>query len=231
MTLLDTDELTPPEPDHGDSAHAVARAVLDGIPVVGSAAVELLQAIITPPLERRRNEWMSDVAEAIRELQRRGLRPEKLRDDPVFIDTVLSASQAAIRTSQAEKRHALRNAVINSALPGAPDVAIQQMFIALVDRFTEWHLRLLKLFQEPGEPYSQAGGAQLYMGGLSSVLETVYPELTGRRSFYDLVWSDLNAAGLLNTSTLHVTMSGQGLLAKRTTELGDTFLAFISEPS
>jgi len=231
MTLLDADELTPPEPGGGDSAHAVARAVLDGIPVVGSAAVELLQAIITPPLERRRDEWMSDVAHAIRELQRKGLTSEKLREDPAFIDTVLSASHAAIRTSQVEKRNALRNAVVNSALPSAPDVAVQQMFIALVDRFTEWHLRLLKLFHDPGEAYSRAGGGQLYMGGLSTVVETVYPELAGRRSFYDLVWSDVNAAGLLNTPTLHVTMSGQGLLANRTTDLGDTFLAFISEPS
>ena len=80
---------------------------------------------------------MEDIAEVIRRLEEhKGITPEQLRENPAFIDAVLSATNAAIRTSQEEKRKALRNAVLNSALPDAPDIAIQQTFIATVASVT-----------------------------------------------------------------------------------------------
>ena len=68
------------------------------------------------------------------------------------------------------------------------------------------------------------------MGGLSQVLENSFPELRGQREFYDSVWRDLFQRSLVNTEQLHVTMSGGGLTQKRTTRLGDNFLAFIDRP-
>ncbi len=60
-----------PEPTSGDTAHAIARAGIASIPVVGGAATELFNAIITPPLERRRQEWMIQIGETLRELEER----------------------------------------------------------------------------------------------------------------------------------------------------------------
>ena len=39
--------------------------------------------------------------------------------------------------------------------------------------------------------------------------------------------TDLYNDGLMNTQSLHATMTGQGMVAKRTTALGDEFLSFI----
>jgi hypothetical protein len=59
----------------------------------------------------------------------------------------------------------------------------------------------------------------------------VYPELHGRRDFYDQIVVDLFSRGLLNSSGfLHSTMSAQGMIAKRTTALADSFLDFIAAP-
>ena len=137
MAIFDQ-EHRPPEPDEFDTAHSVAKAALGALPIVGSTAQELLQRIITPPLMRRQQEWMEDVGDAICKLEaQKGIRPEQLRNDPAFIDAVLSATQAAITTSQKEKRQALLSAVLNSALSGAPELAEQHIFIALIDHFTE----------------------------------------------------------------------------------------------
>jgi hypothetical protein len=97
------------------------------------------------------------------------------------------------------------------------------MFLNFIDVFTEWHLRILKLFQTP--PVDQ----NISMGGLSHALEKAFPELRGQRFFYDSVWRDLYLRSLVNTEHLHVTMSGSGLAQKRTTQHGEQFLAFIAQ--
>ncbi len=68
------------------------------------------------------------------------------------------------------------------------------------------------------------------MGSPARILESAFRELHGKRSFYDLLVKDLNRQGLLGIDSLHVTMSGDGALAKRTTELGDLFVAYITSP-
>jgi hypothetical protein len=105
----------------------------------------------------------------------------------------------------------------------APEEALQHLFLTFVDSFTELHLRVLAFFQAP--PSSPG----IYSGGLANVLEQGIPSLRGRRAIYDQFWSDLYSRGLVNTEGLHVMMTGQGLAAKRTTELGDAFLQFISD--
>lgn len=230
MAILDH-EHRPPASDAADAGYAVVRAALGGIPIVGPAAQELLQMIIAPPLARRQAEWAEDVGAAIRNLEaQKGIRPDQLRDNPAFVDAVLAATQVAVRTSQEEKRKALLNAITNSALPGAPEIAEQQMFIALIDRMTEWHIRVLRLFQDPAGALAERHYRPSISGSLAGVIEAAYPELQGRRELYDQVWSDLSAAGLHRSGSLHTNMTPQGTLQKRTTELGDRFLEFIRSP-
>ncbi len=68
------------------------------------------------------------------------------------------------------------------------------------------------------------------MGALSHLVEQALPELRGRREIYDQLWRDLYSRGLVNTEGLHVMMTGGGLVAKRTTEISDAFLNFITSP-
>jgi len=229
----ETRKYEPPKPTGADTAHLVVKAAISAIPTLGGPAAELFAALIAPPLERRRQAWMEEVAEALRRLEnQRKVSIEELQEDETFIDTLLHASQAAMRTHQQEKRDALRNAVLNSALPNPPDESLRLVFLSLVDQFTVWHLRLLKLFQDPegwAKKHNRNYGS-IYMGGLSSILEIAYPELRGRREFYDQVWRDLYLRGLVNTESLHTMMTATGLMTKRTTDLGDRFLKFIEEP-
>jgi hypothetical protein len=212
-----------PERSKGDVAHAITKAGLSAIPVVGGPAVELFQYVVQPPLEKRREAWMAEVGEKLRDLEAKGLRLEDLQNNEQFVSAVMYASQVALRTHQTGKLEALRNAIVNVAKGQAPEEAVQNLFFGFVDTFTELHLRILKAFQSPSPPPSMS------VGGLGNVLEFNIPEMRGHRELYDQFWKDLYSRGLVNTDSLHITMSGTGLAEKRTTGLGDGFLKFISE--
>jgi hypothetical protein len=231
--MTDTPSYEVPERGASDVAHALARAGVSSIPIVGALAAEIFQMVISPPLEKRRDKWMKEVGQALQDLeQNKGVRLEELQSNEVFVDTVLQASQIALRNSQEEKRQALRNAILNAALPHSPEQSLQEIFLGFIDVFTIWHLRLLNLFHEPAlhpEVKEYATRRDL-AGGLSIVLERAYPELKENRALYDQIWRDLYVRGLVTTEGLHTMMTGGGLLGSRTTQLGKSFLQFIQEP-
>jgi hypothetical protein len=222
----------PPGPSRDDAAHAIGRGLLSLIPYLGGPAVELFSALVTPPLERRRQEWMEKIGAALQDLHEVAqIDIDALARDEGFIDTLLVASQAAMRTSQEEKLESLKNAVLHTALPDPPDQALRQIFLSLVDEFTEWHLRLLKLFQDPRAWAESRGHTFSSVNSLTGILESAYPELQGERAFYDLVFGGLVTRGLTNTGSLQGMITPQGTLESRLTEIGNQFLAFIDSPA
>src|SRR5262249_55977468 len=127
----------------------------------------------------------------------------------------------------------LRNAVVNSALPQAPDESLKQMFLSLVDRFTASHLRVLAVLDDPPGWFTRRG--QNYRAGLGNLPRMLFaacPELSGREEFLKLVCLDLHGSGLSSTDNhvLNVVMSGEGMIASRTTAIGKQFLAFVTAP-
>jgi len=225
----------PPTTSKGDVAHSAVKVVAGAIPYVGGAAAELFQVLVTPPLEKRRQAWMESIADGLHELEeKQRCVVEDLKSNDAFVDTILQASQAAIRTSQQEKLDALRNAVLNSALAHSPDESRQQIFINWVETLTVWHLRMLQLFANPLQWYrnnDRQPPQYAITSSLSGLLTHAYPDLANQRQFYDKLAKDLYNAGLLNTEGLHTNMSASGAFEMRATELGNQFLAFINPPS
>jgi hypothetical protein len=189
-------------PDELDEALIAARGFLGSVPVAGAALVEALNLVVGSPLEKRRSAWEMTVAQAILDLRnKRGIDFETLRDNSDFIDTVLSATAAAIRTSREEKREALRNAILNAGLSGAPDNFLQQVFVAAIDRLTDRHLLLLKGLQDP-EAVRQRfnSSSQQSPWSLDEALRAVYEPLIGPRNLMELVRAELQSQGFCSVS-------------------------------
>ena len=74
--------------------------------------------------------------------------------------------------------------------------------------------------QEPSKGFST---------GLKHVLTIAYPKLTNEEEFYNIIWKDLERAGMHNTGSLQTRMSANGLMQSRTTVFGKNFLKFISK--
>ncbi len=215
-----------------DILYAGIKAGLGSIPVLGSAATELFGLIVTPPLDKRRQNWMNDIAERLKLLEKSNqVDFQSLAQNEQFIDTIIQATSIAIKTSEEEKLSALKNAVVNIALNETVEKTKSQIFLNLIDSFTVWHLTILTFFDNPKTWFDKNGQTppNLTMGSMFSVLKSAFPSLSNQEELVDLIWNDLLNAALHSTNGLKTIMSGNELLAERTTRLGKEFIQFISE--
>lgn len=225
----------PPEKKSGtDAAYELGRAVVSAVPMAGGPLQVLFENIFTAPLERRKAEWLRDLAEVIEEIDRRveGLEAADLGRNEAFVTTAMQASQIALRNHQREKLEALRNAVLNAGLPNAPSDDEQAIFVRLIDQLTPWHLRLLAFLNDPiaWMTTSGSGNPGWPAGAVATVIEHCFPDLRGKRDLYDQLVQDLQVAGLVAQGPyMHGMMTSQGMVASRTTSIGRRFLAFITD--
>lgn len=228
-------QLEVPKPTAADHAHALARAGVANVPIIGNAAAELFDHVITPPLEKRREAWRESVGQRLLDLEaREQISIEDLQSNDAFVTAATRASHAAMRTHHESKLESLRNAILNSARPGAPSDTFQQLFIQWVDELTVDHLRFLILFRDP-KGWFQKNNKQppsfAFSSSLSQLIKAAYPDLGENRTLYDLIASDLDARKLFSGGGMHTMMSASGVWAKCTTTLGDQFVDYISNPA
>lgn len=220
-----------PEATIGDAMHTIAKAGLSGVPVLGGPAAELFSAVLVPPLSRRRDRWIQSIAERLKRLEEKvqGLRIEELAKNEMFVTTVMHASQVAIRNHQEEKLEALGNAVLNSALPNAPQEDKQLMFLNFVDSLTPWHLNVLKFFENPRR-WLEERSKSVDLGRIkrpAHLLESALPQHKGERGFNNQIINDLFSKGLLQVDASHtLTRHLEPLI----TPLAEEFLSFVTSP-
>jgi hypothetical protein len=209
------------------------EASISAVPLAGGPLAVAFAAAFGYRLSRRRDRWLEELAEVVRRLSEQGLDPETLADNDLFVDAVVSTTRIIEHTHQQEKIEALRNAVLNSVAPDAPDADTQAIFLSLLDRFTPSHLRLLVLLNDPpawfaarGIPVPQAGMA----GSRTQTVEAGLPEMAGRQPFYNLLVGELNAAGLMNASVMGM-VSASAIMDSLTTDLGAQFVRFVMPPA
>ena len=211
-----------PKRDAGDVIHAITRAGLGAIPYAGAAASELLNLIVTPSLEKRRNQWMEEIGKGLGALEEKmGVVLESLQENDGFIGTAIEATRIAIKTINREKREALKSAILNSALPNPPDESLQQMFLFLIDTMSVWHLKVLELCKV------QVKYMDIPEGDLAASMDHLGSEFSELREkgFFMFVWNDLSSKSLIATER-----SDNGVITHRTTEIGNLFLDFIKNP-
>lgn len=221
----------PDEPDADDDEKMFYSMLIGSIPLVGSAGEKYFARLITPSLDRRRSDWFNDLARDFRRLASRveGIGPELFSSDG-FVDAITQAATSAVKTSNREKREALRNAVLNSA-KGSLGEHKQAVFLFAVDSLTPLHLEVLKFFHNPSAWFLQPGltAPQVDLSGnLMRILHAAFPHLKGE-SILSLAYGDLADRGYIEANDLH-TQIGRHVYRPTTTPLGREFLAFVSEP-
>lgn len=214
-----------------DMGTAVARAALSAVPLAGGALVEVFQAVTAAGYQRRLEEWMAEVSDAI---NRHVLEPQELdwtslSDNDAFLDAIAHATRAAVQTHDSAKRDALRNAVVNAALQPDLDSDQKAILLDLVTTLTGTHLKVLSIFADPRAAYAAAGIQipERYMGARITVLEALMPEFTADSVLRDKVAKDL-ATHALTDLNLHLAMTGAGIFEPCILPLGSRLVAFVT---
>lgn len=223
-----------PQKAEGTFGYEVARTTIDAaasfIPGASYAVGSLVQKFVSAPLEKRRDEWFQRVGEGLMKLEEKlsDFDPRKLDENDDFITAVFTATQEAMRTAHEEKRLALRNGILNSALDPSLDETLIGSFISYVSQFSPGHLAILNLLAAPHtSPAMVAKAKNVAVGSQKSILEAALPQF---RPVLPRILADLEREGLAETSGMMAMGSAGSLLSKRTTPYGERFLAFVRSP-
>jgi hypothetical protein len=209
------------------------KAAVGSIPVIGGTAAEFFSFVVGDPAQERRDDFLRSTFNRIENLEGEfeKLKPEALRESEQFQATVVQAVRIASTTASEEKKKLLQNAILNSAI-GTVDEFYRQVFMQLLEQITPPHVVLLAYLDNPkGYPAAVDRAKSMYAGARSTLLEAALPELTSNKDMFSRVSSDLHRLGLADTSSNNVMMTGgDSMLSPQTTDIGRSFLAFISSP-
>lgn len=216
----------------GDYAHLAVKIGLGSLVPGGGAAAELFGALMSPPLERRKQVFIQDVVDRIAELEAAGRGNfEDLPNNESFVTAVAQAVPIALRTHEQEKLEALRNAVCNSASGISITDVEQQIFLRYVDELSGTHIRVLQYGFDRVRPRELDFGGWLDASP-ALIIGTVFPEFAGNEILSNRIWDDLVERSLVKWSTSSSAQRSASYWRDQwTTDFGNCFLQFIAAPS
>ena len=222
------------EPYPSASTRDHLRTVLDAgiatVPVVGGSLQVLIDAVIAPSLERRRDAWFRKVEQMLNELSdRQAFSVDALLGNDEFVSSLIHATRIAAGTHLEAKLDMLKNALKHLAVSeGAGEFMDRHMF-GLVEALSPEHVVVLRYMSDPIGWYETHDIPRdtLTMGTPRQVMDEAELPVVG--IVHATVLSDLQQRGLADTGRLDIPAAGDGLWQSLLTDLGHTFLTFVTD--
>ena len=192
-----TDPLEVPDTALGDGIAASLQAVVSAIPVVGGPLGVAIDYKRRMYVSEKQDAFSKNVAS---DLNRLGKTVDDLSRS--FYGTMTFAAWLATLTNEQEKVDAFKNAVVNSALPNAPDDEMRELFLTMAASLTARHLRLLNCLFHPREYGIDAeNSADFHVigGGMGGAFKVIQQHVPGfeRRDILERCINDLINQGLV----------------------------------
>ena len=223
-----------------DIAHGIAKALMASLPVVGPLVYELFGMVVTPPIEKRRIEWMNDISAKLQDLaDRKGFDIATLSSNDSFIYAVVTATTIALRTSDKEKILALQNIVLKvSTQSNHTEDYYPHIFLNLIDTLTGLHIKVLKFFVDAGH-YADVEWIKGHFPGehgakISDIYAHVNRDWDGDVDLLSKISKDLFNQGLIigwGADADIRTLNTLALKGRGATPLGENFINYIREYS
>lgn len=215
--MVDKNLISQPSEPTEDKIHRLARSVLAVLPA-GGALVELLQAVVMNPAEKRKEAWMEQVTEELNALiSQEVVTLESLESDDRFLSVFLEISNVAIRTHDTQKKEMLKNAISSAAENTTQDETLESVLVGLIAQLLPIHLKVLSFARSPSP------------GSAKTVLLHAFPEVGNDEAIIDLVWSELLSKGLVRQMDLAFTFNSGFGTDNCCTELGESLLNYVKK--
>lgn len=202
-----------------DVLEVAGKTALSVIPVGGALATALYDVVKGNVLQKRQDKWKRMIEEKLLKLE---TTLEDIGQNETFATMLIKATDLAMKTSKEEKLEYLSNALLYSVEHSVDEDKLI-MFMSYVEKYSVSHIKILNFFNNPTK-FENIRVDNYMMGSPAQPLCRVYPEVAQLK---DKCINDLFNDGLMNTQSINVTMTSQGMVAKRTTQLGDEFLSFL----
>jgi len=211
--------------DSRDVPRAVVAAAASAVPIVGGPLGVVLQEVWAPRWQRNTVEFVEELADDVEVL---AMEAEELRlklEDEGVAEVFYRAGRTAQISSHAATRRRCRAAVLNAARQ-PENASLNLRFVRMIDELTPAHFTLLKFLQDPAADEAFSAALQKIMGG--SIVGPTAEAVGYSEEHIQLMNGDLSRLGLGQFPGGMIT--GNGMLSKRTTDLGDKLLAFVEHP-
>lgn len=203
-----------------DIVEISAKTLLSAIPIGGELITNVWDSIKSNCAQKRLEDWQKNIEERLSHIDK---TLEEIGNNENFTTAIFHATEMAIKTAENEKRAYLANAVVNSISCDLEE-SIMMMFFDMIGKYTIMHINILIYFRNPKKFISNSN---VMMGSPKNFLYQVYPTFRENDKLVDKIIRELYADGLMNTEDLNSTMSVNGMLSSRITELGNKFITFI----
>jgi hypothetical protein len=224
-------EIKVPQKRAIDYLHTLTKTAIASVPRwwAGTAA-EIFSLVLASPIEKRRDEFLEDIAWVVRETAAKvgDLQPENLINNEAFISATLQAARIAMGTHQQEKRRYLRNALLNIAIGKGLDEVKQHIFLNAIEVCSPAHVKALDLiWRGAGQRILwDENSIPMARRTYATAVGTLVPELKGQLGVSGAVFAELRNRGFSNLSNPDLPFP-QGTAV---TGLGVEFLHFVLSP-
>lgn len=203
-----------------DTVEIIGKTALSAIPIGGALVTSIYDTVKGNCLSRRQEKWRSALEKRLTKLEN---TLDEIGDNELFATALIKATELAMRTATDEKMAYLANSVINSLNPNINEEKLI-VFLDLLDRYTVSHIKIIYFFFNP-KRFDGIDSNSYMIGSPSTLLFHVYPELNN--DFFKKIYDDLYNDGMVTLENLNISMTGSGMVEKRTTVIADEFLQFI----
>jgi hypothetical protein len=184
--------------------------VLAGMVPLGSSAYELITTIVVPLHEKKKREFLNDLANRLKKLEVEGkIVYRELAESEEFNTIITKAILLAQQNHQEEKLEALRNVVIKSAKyinRDELDYSLVDYFLSIIDKISPLHISILKMCENSDLIKDFRTSIHYPRNFDNQIVEAVTPKnvffnfdskLEENESIIALCWNDLTTSQLV----------------------------------
>lgn len=241
--------------DIAKSTTKVAIAPLVNDPVFAATINEAIDLFFNVIPTNKKDDILVAISERLKFLEENHVDLKELENNEVFQSVLYTSIPILMRAYQKEKLEAVFNSITNVPLTNI-DENYRFIFLNLIDKYNEWHLRIFRALAEPefylDVPLSE--NPRIYLEADFSILTekdkvytlrnsclditsasrdrfllVLFPELKKDKIFFDIILNDLVNDRLVNEGVLK-SIPTHPLIASCSTEFGTHFLNSIKDP-
>ncbi len=241
--------------DIAKSTTKVAIAPLVNDPVFAATINEAVDLLFNVIPTNKKDDILVAIGDRLTFLEENHIDLKELENNEVFQSVLYTSIPILMRAYQKEKLEAVFNSITNIPLTNI-DENYRFIFLNLIDKYNEWHLKIFRALAEP-EFYLDiplSGNPRTYLEADFSILTekdkvytlrnsclditnasrdrlllVLFPDLKKDKIFFDIILSDLVNDRLVNAGVLK-SVPTHPLAASCATEFGAHFLESIKDP-